>query len=411
MKNFKHKFVFTLVIFLSVVLSLYAQSPIPQGAIPEMIVSGTLQPEGPVWKDGLGLLFSDIQASKIYCWNPVDKSLKSYIDTSYNSNGLTYDLQGRLILTQMGKRRVSRQELNGTIAVLASIYEGKKFNCPNDLVVKSDGSIFFTDPDFNVPGGSNNKELSFQGIYRISPTGSLSLLDKTLKEPNGICFSLDEKKLFVNESAKDSIYVWDIINDSTLANKRGFYAIPMSGFADGMKIDPAGNLYCAGPTGVWIISPSGTYVDKIPLPNNGSASNCAWGDADRKTLFITSGSPGTSVYKIRLNILSGVEEKHGSVLPNNFELFQNYPNPFNPETTISYRLSAACRVSLKIYDLLGREVETLVNEEQLPGNYNSKFSIKNLHAGRQGFQFSSGVYFYTLIAGDFAKTKKLLLMK
>ena len=286
-------------IFLSEQAS-FSQSPIPKGAKVDTIVSGLYQLEGPVWKDGVGLLFSDIQANKIYRWSPIDSSLTVYLNPSDSSNGLTFDQQGRLILTQMAKRRVARQELDGTITPLASTYDGKKFNSPNDLVVKSDGSIFFTDPDFNIPRGQSS-ELKFQGIYRISTSGSITLLDKTLNKPNGICFSLDEKKLYVNESAKDSIYVWDVVNDSTLANKRPFYKIPVNGYADGMKIDWAGNIYCTGPTGVWIISPDGTYLDKIVTPRN--PSNCAWGDADKKTLYMTTGNStlGTGfVYRIRL---------------------------------------------------------------------------------------------------------------
>jgi len=400
-----------LVIFLSIVFSLYAQSPIPSGAKVEVIATNIIQPEGPVWNDSLGLLFSDIQGNKIYCWNPIDKTLKSYIDTSYNSNGLTYDLQGRLILTQMGLRRISRQESDGSITPIATTYNGKKLNCPNDLVVKSDGSIFFTDPDFNIPVGGT-KEIFIngayiKGVYRINPKGDIQLLDATFDKPNGICFSPDEKKIYVNESPKGEIYVWDVVNDTAIADKKLFYKIPLSGYVDGMKVDPDGNLYCTGPTGVWIISPAGEYLDKIVVQNQ-SPSNCAWGDADRKTLYITS---GTSVYKIRLANPTDIEEKHGSILPNNFELFRNYPNPFNPETIISYRLSTFSKVSLKVYDLLGREVETLVNQEQRPGNYNSKFSINNLPAGRQSFQLGAGVYFYTLIAGDFTKTKKIVLIK
>ena len=140
------------------------------------------------------------------------------MNPSDSSNRLTLDLQGRLILTQMELRRVSRRETNGTITPLASTYNGKRFNSPNDVVVKSDSSIFFTDPDFNIPIGEK-AELSFKGIYRISPSGGLTLLDSTLDKPNGICFSLDESKLYVNESAQAKIYVWDVSGDS-LTNKR-----------------------------------------------------------------------------------------------------------------------------------------------------------------------------------------------
>ncbi len=141
---------------------LLAQSPVPAGAKLEKLAYGYKQPEGPVWIDSLGLLFSDIRANKIYRWSPTDSLVTPYLEPSDSSNGLTLDLQGRLILTQMAKRRVSRQESNGNITPLASTYNGKKFNSPNDLVVKSDGSIFFTDPDFNTPTGQI-KDMGFKG--------------------------------------------------------------------------------------------------------------------------------------------------------------------------------------------------------------------------------------------------------
>ena len=226
---------------------------------------------------------SAIQFSR---WSSAD-SIKTYLHPSDSSNGLTFDRQGRLILTQMELRCVSRQELDGSITPLASTFHGIKLNSPNDVVVKSDSSIFFTDPDFNIPGNKPS-DLHFQGIYRISPSGGLSLLDASLNKPNGICFSLDEKKLYVDESAQDSIYVWDVVNDSTLANRKPFFHIPALGYADGMKIDTAGNIYCTGPYGVFIISPAGKLLGTIPMPV--TPSNCNWGDADRKTLYITGGT-------------------------------------------------------------------------------------------------------------------------
>ncbi len=320
--------------------------------------------------------------------------MKLYMDPSDSSNGLTLDRQGRLILTQMQLRRVSRQEFDGTITPLAATFSGKKFNSPNDVVVKSDGSIFFTDPNFNIPYPYTS-ELNFQGIYRISPLGSVNLLDSTLDKPNGICFSLDEKELYVNDSHACIIYVWDVVNDSTISNKRIFYTVPPTGYVDGMKIDSAGNLYCAGPTDIWIVSDSGKYLDKIPMPE--TPSNCAWGDADRKTLYITAGK---SLYKIRL---AATDVQIAAAQPvKSFQLFANYPNPFNPSTLIRYQLPVNCFATLKIYDILGKEVATLVNETQTAGNHTAMFN---------GSAFPSGVYFYTLRAGTFMETKKLMLIK
>jgi len=372
-----------------------AQSPISPGTKPVQIATGIQQPEGPVWKDSVGLLFSDIKDNKIYKWTQ-NAGKQIYLSPSDSSNGLTIDLQGRLILTQMRLRRVSRQEKDGTITPLVSTYNGKKFNSPNDVVVKSSGSIFFTDPNYNIPY-PYDKELGFQGIYRISPNGTLILLDKTLNEPNGICFSLDEKKLYVDDSAYGIIYVWDVVNDSTIANKTKFYQIPNSGGVDGMKIDPSGNIYCSGSNAVYIISPHGTYIDKIVMPAGVTTSNCNWGD-DGKTLYITG---GTSVYMISLNITD--VKSHGKTgLNDSFELFPNFPNPFNPSTKIRYTITKSGDVKLSVYTILGQEVETLVNEYQLSGSYEETFDASKL---------ASGTYIYRLNAGGFSMSNKMVYEK
>ena len=390
-----------LAIFLITSIAL-AQSPVPAGAKVVTISTGLIQPEGPVWKDGK-LLFSDIQGNVIYQWLPADSMRTVYLSPSVNSNGLTLDKQGRLVFTQMGQRRVSRQEVDGKITILTATFRGKRYNSPNDLVVRSDGSIYFTDTDFNVPSGQS-VELNFKGVYRISPTGTVTLLDSSFNKPNGICLSPDESKLYVNESPLGKIYVWDFVNDSIIANKKLLYTIPAGGYADGMKTDPVGNVYCTGPQGVWIVSPAGGYIDKIPMSHG--PSNCAWGDADGKTLYITGGYGDGTLYKIRLAPATGIND-HGSLLMKTDELYANYPNPFNPNTVISYSLSARSWVTLKIYDSLGREVAILTNTEQPVGFYQIKWSASTL---------SSGIYYALLSTQDansqrFTSARKMILEK
>ena len=391
-------------LFLFVSSLAVAQSPVPPGAILEKVATGFQQPEGPVWKDSVGILFSDIQASKIYQWSPMDSSLKVYMHPSDSSNGLTFDHEGRLILTQMQDRRLARQEKDGSITILASKYNGKKFNSPNDVVVKSDGSIFFTDPDFNIPAGQQMEPNFFRGVFRISLSGVVQALDSTtFNKPNGICFSPDESKLYVNESPLGKIYVWDVVNDSTIANKRVFYTIPSGGYSDGMKADPNGNIFCTGPRGVWVISPSGICLDTIVMPNNASASNCNWGDADRKTLYITSGA---SLYRIRLGAATDVKD-HGALPPKTFELYGNYPNPFNPSTTIYFQLPCESRVALNIYDIRGRKIDTLIDGMMPSGYHDVQFNPKGI---------GSGIYLYRLTAetgerGNYSETKKMIVLK
>jgi len=358
-------------------------------------VSQIQQPEGPVWKEGLGLLFSDIRGNKIYKWTP-EKSKEIYLDPSYNTNGLTYDLKGRLVAGQMGLRRVVRFEHDDTQTSLADQYDGKKLNSPNDLVVKSDGAIFFTDPDFNIPWGEN-KELSFNGIYRISPSGILQLLTSSLALPNGICFSPDESKLYVNDSQIHQIYEWDVVDDSTITNKQLLYNIPVNGYADGMKIDEDGNIYCTCSSAVWVISPSGELLGKIDLPSSVSASNCAWGESDNKTLFITA---GTSVYRVR-PLVSSVGDQ-GSVSPVEFQLSQNYPNPFNASTRIPFYLSESGWVDLNILNIRGERVTTLVNGPLNEGYHQIAWVAESI---------SSGIYYINLITQKNTDMKKCLLIK
>ena len=395
--------IYYLLISFFITTFVFSQSPVPDGAKLELIANGFGFVEGPLWNNDIGLLFSDMNANTIYNWTEED-SISVFLKPSDVSNGLTYDLDGNLIIAQTGLRRVAQLDSNGTQTSLADMYDGKKLNSPNDLVVKSDGAIFFTDPNFNIPPGQH-QELSFQGIFRISPYGELQLLDLSLRLPNGICFSPDEAKLYVNDSQDRIIYVWDVVNDSTIANKREFERINPIGYADGMKVDSSGNIFCTGPLGVWVFTSTGTLIDTILAPAN--PSNCNWGDSDRKTLFITAAN---SVYKIRLAPVTDVKDE--GYFPGNFRLYQNYPNPFNPITKISWQTAVGAWQTLKVYDVLGNVVATIVDEYKPAGNYNVEFSSSGRSAsGGVSYDLPSGIYFYQLIAGDFTQTKKFVLLK
>ena len=274
---------------------------VPEGAAVEKVDTGFKFTEGPVWNASEGcLLFSDIPANIIYRWQPGNKS-KVFRDPSGHSNGLTFDKQGRLIACEHGDRRVSRTESDGTITVLAERYEGKLLNSPNDVVVKSDGSIYFTDPPYGLKKQKEAKELDFQGVYRISPDGkTLTLLVDDFDRPNGLAFSPDEKTLYIADSSKRKhIRAFGVKEDGTLANGRLFAELIHDdrGVPDGMKVDVEGNVYSTGPGGVWVINPKGEVLGRIVTPE--VPANCAWGDADWKTLYITA---RTSVYRVKLGI-------------------------------------------------------------------------------------------------------------
>jgi sugar lactone lactonase YvrE len=268
----------------------FGQSSILKEVEVEKITEGFQFVEGPLWKNG-ELLFSDIPANKIYRWSS-DHETKILIEPSGNSNGLALDNEGRLLLAQHGERRLARLEVDGSQTPLATHYKGKKLNSPNDIAVKGDGSIFFTDPPYGI--SNSEEELGFYGIYRISTSGSVQLLDSTLRRPNGIAFSPNEKKLYVSDCEAKIIYVWDVLEDTAIANKKQFASMNVEGSgADGMKVDSQGLLYCTGPLGVWIFDSEGTVIDTIEVP--GQTTNCNWAGKDQSTLYVTSGD---AVYKL-----------------------------------------------------------------------------------------------------------------
>jgi sugar lactone lactonase YvrE len=262
---------------------------------PERIATDLEFTEGPVWHPDGYLLFSDIPADTIYKWTP-DGKLEKFYSPSGNSNGLTFDRQGRLVACEHGNRRVSRTEPDGTVVAIADKYQGKRLNSPNDVVVKSDGSIYFTDPPYGVQ--PDQRELDFQGVYRIAPDGDLTLLVDDFIKPNGLAFSPDEKVLYIGDTDRRHVRAFDVQPDGTLANDRIFADLSAEKQygPDGMKVDVNGNLYVT--SGVtWVFDSAGKHLGDIVTPD--APANCAFGGADNKILFITARS---SVYRVKLRV-------------------------------------------------------------------------------------------------------------
>jgi gluconolactonase len=217
------------------------------------------------------------------------------------SNGLTLDAEGRLTVAEHGNRRISRLEPKGQVSVLADRYEGKRLNSPNDLVYKSDGALYFTDPPFGLPRVYDDprKELAYTGVFRLKD-GKLTLLTTDLKGPNGIAFSPDERRLYVaNWDEQHKVVMrYDVNADGTLENGRVFFDMTSATgeeALDGVKVDRAGNLFVSGPGGVWVLSPDGAHLGTIRGPE--LAANMAWGDDDGKTLYLTARS---GLYRLRI---------------------------------------------------------------------------------------------------------------
>jgi gluconolactonase len=301
---------------------------IPKGAMLERVADGFTWVEGPVWTQG-SLYFAEIPSNTIRKWTPGSgvsifiqpsgyQGTAPYGGPESGSNGMTLDVHGRLTVAGHARRNVYRLESldpKGKITVLADSYQGTKLNSPNDLVYRSDGSLYFTDPPYGLRTQKDNdpeKQQSVNGVYRIPhaleqkagaapAAGELQLLVSDLTRPNGIAFSPDEKYLYVNNSEPKKIWMRYAVNpDGSLTDAKLFYDATTDqrpGSPDGMKVDAEGNVYSTGPGGVWIFSPEGKPLGTILISEK--AANVAWAGPDRKTLYITASS---SVYRVRLNI-------------------------------------------------------------------------------------------------------------
>jgi len=284
----------------------------------EKVADGFSFTEGPVWHPDGYLLFSDPNTNTIYRYNPKNHNVTVYMSHSGytgadigeygqpGSNGLAIDKEGRLIIDQHGNRRVIRIEKKGPVTILADKIDGKRFNSPNDVLLKSDGTIYFTDPPYGLPNffADKRKELDYSGVFMIKG-GKVSVVSKDLGGPNGLAFSPDEKYFYVtNWDIRDihhtkTLWRYEVQPDGTLKNGKIFFDWNLTEddeALDGMKVDKEGNLFVSAPGGLWILSPEGKLLGKIVTPER--PANMTWGDEDGKTLYLTAHS---SLYKIRIN--------------------------------------------------------------------------------------------------------------
>ncbi|MBO54293.1 MAG: hypothetical protein CL886_01405 [Dehalococcoidia bacterium] len=283
-------------------------------AILEQIAAGFVFTEGPVWVNAGYLLFSSPNTNTIYRWSPDGTVNVFRANSGYSgfdigeyrqpgSNGLTLDEHGNLTICQHGNRRIIKVHPQNVVSIVADNYQGMRFNSPNDLVYKSDGSLYFTDPPFGLPNRyeDTRKELPYCGVFRVKD-GEVTLLVDDMSGPNGIAFSPDEKYLYVgNWDMNNKILMrYPVLDDGTLG--QGHVLCDMTedtneNAIDGMKVDQEGNIYATGPGGLWVLSPDGTVLGVLKGPE--LPHNVAWGDADSRTLYLTA---RTGVYRIRTKI-------------------------------------------------------------------------------------------------------------
>jgi gluconolactonase len=279
---------------------------IPKDAVIEVLAGGFKWTEGPVWdKKAKRLLFTDIPNNRVMSWSPTD-GLKEFLKPSGytgkesftgaepGANGLAFDKNGALVLCQHGDRRVSRLTADGKFQTVVDRFEGKRFNSPNDLVFHPNGDLYFTDPPYGLPKQMEdpNKELPFQGVYRLKAGGELTLLTKEMSRPNGIALSPDQKTLYVANSdpARAIWMAFPLGADGTISgpgrvifDATAEVAAKKPGLPDGMKVDGKGNIFATGPDGVYVFAPDFTYLGKIVIGDKNA--NCGFGD-DGSTLYI-----------------------------------------------------------------------------------------------------------------------------
>ena len=263
----------------------------------ERLATGFVFTEGPLWHPDGFYYFVDVRKSMFYRLTPGGKP-EVLRENTGEGNGTTFDLQGRLIMCEGGNRRITRTGADGKIEVLCDRFEGKRLNRPNDVVCRSDGSIYFTDPGLRVPLAQ--RELPYAAIYRIDQTGAVSML-ADFEYPNGLAFSPDERTLYVaNTRWAQYIHAIELGADGAMVRRRIFADMSSDetdGVPDGMKVDVQGRVYCTGPGGTWVFAPDGTRLGIIRTPE--VPANLAFGGPDLRTLFFTA---RTSVYSLRIKV-------------------------------------------------------------------------------------------------------------
>jgi gluconolactonase len=283
---------------------------VPEDAALEKVAEGFQFTEGPVWDAREGCLyFSDIIGNRIQRWSPREGT-SVLREPSGMSNGLTLNPEGRLCACEHGNRRVSATQADGSVVTLADRFEGRRPNSPNDLVFRSDGRLYFTDPPYGLtpPYGFEGQqaELDFNGVYRLDPDGGLTLLCRDFDRPNGLAFSPDETILYVADTPRQHVRAFRVAPDGSLSGGEVFVELRGEGGGrpDGMKVDVQGNLWCTGPGGVWVFSPDGEHLGTIRVPERQTA-NVAWGQSGQDPkepwhwLYMTS---HVSVYRLRVAV-------------------------------------------------------------------------------------------------------------
>jgi gluconolactonase len=295
-------------------MAVQARSPkmldlIAADAVIERIVAGCVFTEGPVWHPNGGyLLFSDMPGDKRRRWSRA-AGVAVVREPANKCNGMTYDAQGNLIVCEHATSTVVREYPDGRRETIASHWQGRELNSPNDVVVGRNGSIYFSDPPWGrLPnfGVERPRQLEFCGVYRIAPEGSLDLATDELPSPNGLCFAPDAALLYINDTLAGHIKAFDVAPDGSLGRGRifaeGISSSTVQGRPDGMKCDALGNVWVTGPGGLWVFSPAGEHLGVLETPE--TPSNLAWGGDDWKTLFITA---RTGVYAVATKVSASRE--------------------------------------------------------------------------------------------------------
>src|SRR6266700_537025 len=262
----------------------------------ERLATGFGFTEGPLWDPTNGCYyFVDLRRNRLHRITP-GKEPEVVRENTGEGNGTTFDLQGRSVMCEGGKRRITRMHADGRIDVLLDRLEGTRLNRPNDVVCRSDGSIYFTVPGLPVPLAQ--RELPYAGVYRIAPNGAVTII-ADFEYPNGLAFSPDERRLYVaNTRWAAYIHVLDLDDNGNMVRRRIFADMSSDesdGVPDGMKVDVEGRVYCTGPGGCWVFDPAGTLIGIIRLPEY--PANCAWGGPENQTMFFTA---NTSIYRLRM---------------------------------------------------------------------------------------------------------------